>query len=685
MPQPAETPYTPERYAKAVALLGEPVCRNCGLFAIPPDFVLSVVIPVYNEERTLQSLIETVAAVPITKEIILVDDCSADGSRRIASTLAEAHSGDPHNRFVLLAHDTNRGKGAALRTGFAAATGDVVLVQDADLEYDPNEYPLLIKPILDGRADVVFGSRFLGNREHRVLYYWHSVGNRFLTFLSNCFTNLNLTDMETCYKVFRRDCLRQILPALRQDRFGIEPEITARVARAGFRVYEIGVSYSGRTYEEGKKIGWRDGFKALYCILKYGLGPKRGTRGAWAAKLLSLAVVAFGLLVFALPQVRRPGCDFTWRYNEALCVRAGADPYAVCFSGAKADGFSPVFADAYVPGTKPVNGYSPWEYTWMMPASLLPLRVAHGLFLALNALAFLYIVAQVRRRAVAFGATDAAAGIVVALASFFGLAYVRVLHVSNYGLLMAAAGVMLATARSGALSALSMAFLMVKPQIGLLFTLPLLLQRRWKTVFGAAAICAASACVAAAMAGVNPVTMVLNVLNSGTYSIRSGEAGTPLLPPCVVNALQGVAPTGVWLGVSAAIGLAVCVWASIRLRRSPDRWAHLMPAAACGVSWMQGHFHDRLLLVIPIAVLATAAATTDAQTPRRERVGAWIRVLPFVAEFWMAVPGALLALALWTSPLNFIQSACFRTAFDIALCALSWTQLAVLLSISRKQ
>ena len=235
------------------------------MLALPTDFTLSVVVPVYNEEKTLARLVDAVRAVPIRKQIILVDDCSKDGSRAIMAAFAD----DATNSFVKLHHEVNRGKGAALRTGFAAATGDAVIVQDADLEYDPAEYPQLLAPILAGKADVVFGSRFMGGAPHRVLYYWHSVGNKVLTTLSNWFTNLNLTDMETCYKVFRTPVIKELLPSLQQDRFGFEPEITSRVARAGLRVYEVGISYNGRTYKEGKHIGWKDGFQALWCILKY--------------------------------------------------------------------------------------------------------------------------------------------------------------------------------------------------------------------------------------------------------------------------------------------------------------------------------------------------------------------------------------------------------------------------------
>lgn len=229
------------------------------------DFTLSVVVPVYNEERTLAKLVAAVKAVPLRKQIILVDDCSKDGSL----TVMESFKDDETNSFIKLHHDVNKGKGAALRTGFAAATGNAVIIQDADLEYDPSEYPQLLAPILEGKADVVFGSRFMGGRQHRVLYYWHSVGNKILTTLSNWFTNLNLTDMETCYKVFRTPVIKEILPSLQQDRFGFEPEITSRVARACLRVYEVGISYNGRTYREGKHIGWKDGFRAIWCIFKY--------------------------------------------------------------------------------------------------------------------------------------------------------------------------------------------------------------------------------------------------------------------------------------------------------------------------------------------------------------------------------------------------------------------------------
>lgn len=221
----------------------------------------SIVIPVYNEATTIATLLARVSAVPIAKEIIIVDDCSTDGTREVVAGLAAKPD------LKVLFHERNRGKGAALRTGFTHATGDIVLIQDADLEYAPEEYPRLLQPILDGKADVVYGSRFSGGECHRVLYFWHYLGNRGLTLLSNIFTNLNLTDMETCYKVFRREIIQGI--RIEEDRFGFEPEITAKVASLGCRIYEVGISYSGRTYEEGKKIDWKDGLRALWCILKY--------------------------------------------------------------------------------------------------------------------------------------------------------------------------------------------------------------------------------------------------------------------------------------------------------------------------------------------------------------------------------------------------------------------------------
>ena len=223
---------------------------------------LSVVIPVYNEAETIAAVVERVRRVPIEKEIVAVDDCSTDAT---PARLAELAARGDDLRVIL--HDRNRGKGAALRTGFDAATGDVVIIQDADLEYDPFDYPRLLAPIVEGRADVVYGSRFAGGESHRVLYFWHSLGNRFLTLLSNMCTGLNLTDMETCYKVFRREVLDRI--RIEENRFGFEPEVTAKVARLRVRIYEVGVSYAGRTYEEGKKIGWKDGVRAVWCILKY--------------------------------------------------------------------------------------------------------------------------------------------------------------------------------------------------------------------------------------------------------------------------------------------------------------------------------------------------------------------------------------------------------------------------------
>ena len=256
----------PDTIRELQGMIGENVCRELGIYPLPEGLRISVVVPIFNEKGTVEEIVRRIRQVPIPKEIILVDDGSTDGTRDVLASI------DCRDDLRIVLHDRNRGKGAALKSGFSHVTGDIVIIQDADLEYDPSQYHRLIQPIVEGMADVVYGSRFLPVGPHRVLYFWHSVGNRLLTMLSNMFTDLNLTDMETCYKVFRREVIESIAPTLKEPRFGIEPELTCKIARRKYRLYEVGVSYFGRTYEEGKKIGFTDACHAFWCIIRYWWG-----------------------------------------------------------------------------------------------------------------------------------------------------------------------------------------------------------------------------------------------------------------------------------------------------------------------------------------------------------------------------------------------------------------------------
>ncbi len=236
--------------------------------------ILSIIVPAYNEANTIHFILDKIRDVEliqgISKQILIVNDCSTDNSGDVIKQYIQSNNGV---EIIYLEHEVNQGKGAAIHTGIAKATGDYIIIQDADLEYNPNEYNHMLRPIVDGFADVVYGSRFMGGRPHRILFFWHSIGNKFLTFLSNMLTNLNLTDMETCYKLFRSEIIKPV--KFKEKRFGFEPEVTARISRIpGIRIYEVGISYYGRTYEEGKKIGWKDGFRAIFCIIKYNLFVK---------------------------------------------------------------------------------------------------------------------------------------------------------------------------------------------------------------------------------------------------------------------------------------------------------------------------------------------------------------------------------------------------------------------------
>lgn len=255
-PAPGET--AEERQAWLTALR-----RRLGIVRLPPDILVSVVVPVYNEEATIDEILRRITDSPINKEVLVVNDGSSDG------TAEKLQRWKDHPNVRVLEHPRNRGKGAALRTAFGEVRGDVVIIQDADLEYDPSEYSALLQPIVDGEADVVYGSRFVSEGPHRVLYFWHYVANRFITTLSNMFTDLNLTDVETCHKAFRREVIEAIRGTLKENRFGIEIELTAKVAKRGYRIFETGVRYYGRTYQQGKKIGFRDALQALWCIVRY--------------------------------------------------------------------------------------------------------------------------------------------------------------------------------------------------------------------------------------------------------------------------------------------------------------------------------------------------------------------------------------------------------------------------------
>ncbi len=412
------------------------------------------------------------------------------------------------------------------------------------------------------------------------------------------------------------------------------------------------------------------------------VNPVAPDRRAGRRRAVAAALLLATFSVFLLPPTWRSGMDFNWRYNEALCVRSGTDPFDVCFRGVETERFCSVFHPER--GKLPVNAYTPWEYTWMLPLTALPRNAAHSLFMVANLAALLAVALLARRRARRLGLDADGALCVAAAACFLGLALLRVLDVSNYGLLMAAALMVLAsappgTARGEAAAALAFAALMVKPQIGVLFAVPLLSARRWKTVLAAAAWCAVSALPAAALCHGNPVTMTWRVMFSGTHSIRAAEAiGTGLLPSPLVARLAAFAPESVWLGVSAALGLAFCLYGSWRLRRHPDFAIRLLPAAVVSLLWMPGHFHDRVLMALPLAVFATMAFDRAADGGTRRRAAACLAL--FTAEFWLCLIGGIAAAILSDSPMALIRNPQARTVYDLALCAAGYLQVAAVVS-----
>lgn len=381
-------------------------------------------------------------------------------------------------------------------------------------------------------------------------------------------------------------------------------------------------------------------------------------------RFAAMAAILLAFCSFLLPSTWTPGSDFTWRYNEVQCLRSGLDPYAVCFENVPSPEFRSIFK--HEPGKRPVNSYSPWQYTWFLPLSFLPLQSAHSLFMLLNLGALALLAALSYKRALRIGLAPEKALATAAATCFLGLALVRVLQVSNYGLLMAAALMLLSECPASRPYALCI--LMIKPQIGILFTIPLLLSRQWRAVLIAALITSLSVLPAAALCHTNPLRMVLHVLFSGSQSIRASEIGTGLIPPPLLQQFLPIAPASVWLAASALLGLYLCIVASKRLRHHPDPAVQLLPATVLSLLWMPGHFHDRLLLALPISLFAS-------QLLQGKR-SALPHFLLFTAEFWLCLLAGIAALFLFPrNPLSLIQQPIARTVYDWSLFLVGWLQI----------